>query len=88
MPDEKRGNKTERRKMFIYRYHPKVLLERVKNRISELDHWTEKEETQPAVDVIIRNTLWSELPESYSTFIKIKGFTISVKVRVIVYVCI
>ena len=65
MPDEKRGNKTERRKMFIYRYHPKVLLERVKNRISELDHWTEKEETQPAVDVIIRNTLWSELPESY-----------------------
>ena len=74
--------------MFIYRYHPKVLLERVKNRISELDHWTEKEETQAAVDVIIRNTLWSELPESYSTFIKIKGFTISVKVCVIVYVCI
>ena len=43
----------------------KVLLERVKNKINELDHWTEKEETQAAVDVVIRNTLWSELPESY-----------------------
>ncbi len=43
----------------------KVLLERIKGKISELDHWTEKEETQAAVDVIIRDTLWSELPESY-----------------------
>lgn len=44
----------------------KVLLERIKDKISELDHWTEKEETQAAVDVIIRDTLWSELPESYN----------------------
>ena len=43
----------------------KVLLERIKDKISELDHWTEKEETQAEVDVLIRNTLWSELPESY-----------------------
>lgn len=43
----------------------KVLLERIKTKIKELDHWTEKEETQAAIDVLIRNTLWSELPESY-----------------------
>ena len=43
----------------------KVLLDRIKETISELDHWTEKEETQAAVDVVIRNTLWSELPASY-----------------------
>lgn len=44
----------------------KSLLERIKDTISELDHWTEKEETQAAIDVIIRDTLWSELPESYN----------------------
>ena len=43
----------------------KVLLERIKSTISELDHWTEKEETQAAVDVVIRDILWTELPESY-----------------------
>lgn len=43
----------------------KALLERIKDKISELDHWTEKEETQAAVDILIRDTLWSELPDSY-----------------------
>lgn len=43
----------------------KVLLDRIKTKINELDHWTEKEETQAAMDVLIRDTLWSELPESY-----------------------
>jgi type I restriction enzyme R subunit len=43
----------------------KILLERIKTEIEELDHWTEKEETQAAIDVLIRDTLWSELPESY-----------------------
>jgi len=43
----------------------KVLLEKIKVKIKELDHWTEKEETQAAMDVLIRDTLWSELPESY-----------------------
>ncbi|MDD2215332.1 MAG: type I restriction endonuclease subunit R [Eubacteriales bacterium] len=43
----------------------KILLERIKDKISELDHWTEKEETQAAVDNLIRDTLWNELPESY-----------------------
>lgn len=43
----------------------KILLEKIKVKIAELDHWTDKEETQAAVDVLIRDTLWSELPESY-----------------------
>ena len=43
----------------------KTLLDRIKTKIKELDHWTEKEETRAAVDVLIRDTLWSELPESY-----------------------
>ena len=41
------------------------LLEKIKGKIRELDHWTDKEETQAVIDVLIRNTLWSELPESY-----------------------
>lgn len=43
----------------------KVLLEKVKAKIAELDHWTDKEETQAVVDILIRDTLWSGLPESY-----------------------
>lgn len=43
----------------------KVLLDRIKAKISELDHWTDKEETKAVVDVLIRDTLWRELPESY-----------------------
>lgn len=41
------------------------LLKKVKAKISELDHWTDKQETKAAVDVLIRNTLWDELPECY-----------------------
>ena len=41
------------------------LLQKVKNRISELDHWTDKQETKAAVDNLIRDTLWAELPSSY-----------------------
>lgn len=43
----------------------KTLLEKIKAKIAELDHWTDKEETQAVVDVLIRDTLWNELPESY-----------------------
>lgn len=41
------------------------LLHKVKSKISELDHWTDKQETKAAVDNLIRDTLWAELPESY-----------------------
>lgn len=42
------------------------LLAKVKAKIAELDHWTDKQETKAAVDNLIRDTLWNELPASYS----------------------
>ena len=41
------------------------LLQKVKAKIAELDHWTDKQETRAVVDNLIRDTLWAELPESY-----------------------
>lgn len=41
------------------------LLNKIKAKISEYDHWTDKQETKAAVDNLIRDTLWSELPECY-----------------------
>ena len=41
------------------------LLQKLKQKIAELDHWTDKQETKAAVDNLIRDTLWAELPESY-----------------------
>ena len=41
------------------------LLQKVKARISELDHWTDKQETKATIDNLIRDTLWNELPECY-----------------------
>ncbi len=43
----------------------KDLLKKIKNKIAELDHWTDKQETKAEVDNLIRDTLWAELPESY-----------------------
>lgn len=42
-----------------------TLLQKIKAKISELDHWTDKQETKAAVDNLIRDTLWAELPECY-----------------------
>lgn len=41
------------------------LLQKVKAKIAELDHWTDKQETKAAVDNLIRDTLWRELPSCY-----------------------
>ena len=41
------------------------LLQRVKAKIAELDHWTDKQETKAEVDNLIRDVLWEGLPESY-----------------------
>ena len=41
------------------------LLQKIKDKISECDHWTDKQETKAAVDNLIRDTLWAELPECY-----------------------
>ena len=42
-----------------------LLLQKIKAKIAELDHWTDKQETKATVDNLIRDTLWAELPESY-----------------------
>ena len=41
------------------------LLAKVKEKISQLDHWTDKQETRAVVETLIRDTLWNELPECY-----------------------
>lgn len=41
------------------------LLTKIKAKIKELDHWTDKQEAQAAVGNLIRDTLWAELPASY-----------------------
>lgn len=42
------------------------LLKKIKVKIAELDHWTDKQETKAAIDNLIRDTLWAELPECYA----------------------
>ena len=42
------------------------LLAKIKAKIAELDHWTDKQETKAAVDNLIRDTLWESLPACYN----------------------
>ena len=48
-------------------------LQKVKSRIAELDHWTDKQETKAAIDNLIRDTLWNGLPECYDE-LSISGY--------------
>ena len=41
------------------------LLQAVKDQISKMDHWVDKDETKATVSNTIRNLLYSNLPESY-----------------------
>ena len=41
------------------------LLQKIKTKIAEFDHWTDKQETKAAIDNLIRDTLWKELPDCY-----------------------
>lgn len=41
------------------------LLQKIKTNIADFDHWTDKQETKAAIDNLIRDTLWAELPECY-----------------------
>lgn len=41
------------------------LLYKIKELIGRYDHWTDKPTTKAAVDNLIRDTLWEELPECY-----------------------
>ncbi|MBR4035693.1 MAG: type I restriction endonuclease subunit R, partial [Oscillospiraceae bacterium] len=49
------------------------VLRKVKDKIAELDHWTDKQETKAMVDNLIRDTLWAELPECYDE-LSISGY--------------
>ncbi len=40
------------------------LLAKIKDRISMMDHWTDKEETRAVVENLIRDVLWSSIPDS------------------------
>lgn len=40
-----------------------TLLQKIKNKISEFNHWTDKQETKASIDNLIRDTLWTELPK-------------------------
>jgi type I restriction enzyme R subunit len=42
------------------------MLTKIKERIRELDHWRDKEETQSIISVMIHELLWANLPASYS----------------------
>lgn len=42
-----------------------ALLAKIKAKIAELDHWTDKQETKAAVDTLIRDALWEGLPAAY-----------------------
>ena len=42
-----------------------IMLAKVKARIHELDNWRDKEETCSMIRTLIRDLLWTELPESY-----------------------
>ena len=41
------------------------LLQKLKEKIATLHRWTDKQETRDTVSNLIRDTLWTELPESY-----------------------
>lgn len=41
------------------------LLQKIKTNIAKFDHWTDKQETKAAINNLIRDTLWAELPECY-----------------------
>lgn len=40
------------------------LLQKIKERIAEMDYWTDKQESRAAVDSLIRNILYEEIPDS------------------------
>ncbi len=39
------------------------LLKKIKERIASMDHWTDKQETRAAVDVLIRDVLYEQIPD-------------------------
>ena len=42
----------------------KDLLQKIKDRIAGMDHWTDKQKTRAAVDILFRNVHYEEIPDS------------------------
>ena len=42
-----------------------ILLKKIKEKIAELDHWTDKQETKATINNLIRDILWEGMPECY-----------------------
>ena len=42
-----------------------TLLQKIKAKISEFDHWADKQDTRAEIENLIRDTLWAELPVCY-----------------------
>ena len=42
-----------------------TLLQKIKAKISEFDHWADKQDTRAEIENLIRDTLWTELPVCY-----------------------
>ncbi|MEG0899969.1 MAG: hypothetical protein RSF40_09705 [Oscillospiraceae bacterium] len=51
--------------IYVEIYVAITLFKTIKEKIAELDHWTDKQETKAVIDNLIRDTLWAELPECY-----------------------
>lgn len=47
----------------------KILLKKVKMQIKELHEWRSKEETRAIVKILIKKTLWQDMPKSYDEMI-------------------
>ena len=39
-------------------------MKKIKKRSAGMNHWTDKQETRAAVDVLIRNVLYEQIPDS------------------------
>lgn len=42
------------------------LLHKIKEKIAQLHNWTDKQETRASIELLIRDVLWYEMPESYT----------------------
>ena len=42
------------------------LLDKIRGKIAEFDHWTDKPETKAEIEVLIKDILWMQLPDCYS----------------------
>ena len=63
-PEKEREKHTEAEVKKVKKL-AQTMLSKIKERIHELDHWRDKEETRSIISVMIRDLLWAQLPECY-----------------------